>query len=108
VAALQAARAEAAAGTAPSDDPRTPADVRDRLEAIGVRVAALVTQKATVLGLPAELLLSRRQRERAIEAWLRAGGSLSAAVGGFRGALLGAELDAVASAGDAPPAPVPS
>ena len=108
VAALQAARAEAAAGTAPSDDPRTPADVRDRLEAIGVRVAALVTQKATVLGLPAELLLSRRQRERAIEAWLRAGGSLSAAVGGFRGALLGAELDAVASAGDVPPAPVPS
>jgi ribonuclease D len=93
-AALEAARAEVAAGTAPPEDPRAPAEVRDRVEAIGVRVAALVTQKATELGLPGEQLLSRRQRERAIEAWLRDGGSLAAALGGFRGALLGAELDA--------------
>ncbi|MEO5821408.1 MAG: HRDC domain-containing protein [Vicinamibacteraceae bacterium] len=94
-AALQAARAEVEAGTAPVEDPRTPPEIRDRLEAIGVRVAALVTQKATELGLTAELLLSRRQRERAIETWLRTGGSLAAALGGFRGALLGAELDAL-------------
>ena len=93
-AALEAARAEVAAGTAPPEDPRAPAEVRDRVEAIGVRVAALVTQKATELGLPGEQLLSRRQRERAIEAWLRDGGSLAASLGGFRGALLGAELDA--------------
>jgi ribonuclease D len=93
-AALEAARADVAAGTAPPEEPRTPAEVRDRLDAIGVRVAALVTQKATELGLPAEQVLSRRQRERAIEAWLRDGGSLAAAVGGFRGTLLGAELDA--------------
>ena len=106
--ALQAARADAEAGTAPPEDPRTPADVRDRQEAIGVRVAALVTQKATELGLPGELLLSRRQRERAIETWQRAGGSLAAALGGFRGALFGAELDALTIDGDETPATVPS
>ena len=89
--ALQAARAEVEAGTAPPEDPRTPADVRERQDALGVRVAALVTQKATELGLPGEQLLSRRQRERAIEAWLRTGGSLAAVVGGFRGAVLGAD-----------------
>ena len=98
--ALQAARAEVEAGTAPPEDPRTPADVRDRQDALGVRVAALVTQKATELGLPGEQLLSRRQRERAIEAWLRTGGSLAAALGGFRGAVLGAELDALTIDGD--------
>jgi ribonuclease D len=93
-AALEAARAEAAAGTAPPEDARPTAEVRERVEAIGVRVAAVVAQKATELGLPGEQLLSRRQRERAIEAWLRDGGSLAAALGGFRGALLGADLDA--------------
>jgi ribonuclease D len=103
-AALETARADAAAGTAPPEDPRTPADVRDRQEAIGMRVAALVTRKATELGLASELLLSRRQRERAVETWLRAGGSLADALGGFRGALLGAELDALSIDGDAPAA----
>ena len=97
--ALQAARAEVEAGTAPPEDARTPADVRDRQDALGVRVAALVTQKATELGLPGEQLLSRRQRERAIEAWLRTGGSLAAALGGFRGAVLGADLDALIADG---------
>jgi ribonuclease D len=105
--ALQAARTDAEAGTAPPEDPRTPPDVRDRLEAIGARVAALVAQKATELGLPGELLLSRRQRERAVETWLRTGGSLAAVLGGFRGALLGAELDALTIDGDAAPAAVP-
>jgi ribonuclease D len=104
--ALQAARADAEAGTAPPEDPRTPADVRDRLDAIGVRVAALVTQKATELGLPGELLLSRRQRERAIETWQRDGGSLATVLGGFRGALFGAELDALTIDGDATPTTV--
>jgi ribonuclease D len=98
-AALEAARADVAAGTAPLEDPRAAADVRDRLEAIGVRVAAVVTRKATELGLPAEQLLSRRQRDRAIDTWLRDGGSLAAALGGFRGALLGAELDAATNDG---------
>ena len=107
-AALQAARAEVEAGTAPPEDPRTPADVRDRQQALEVRIAALVTQHATELGLPAELLLSRRQRERAVETWLRTGGSLAAALGGFRGAVLGAELDALTIDGDAPAAAVPS
>ncbi len=106
--ALDAARADAAAGTAPPEDARTPPDVRDRQEAIGVRVAALVTQKATDLGLVGELLLSRRQRERAIETWLRTGGSLAAALGGFRGALFGAELDACTVDGASAPASVPS
>jgi ribonuclease D len=101
-AALLAARAEAAAGTAPPDDPPTPPDVRDRQQALEVRIAALVTRKATELGLPGEQLLSRRQRERAVETWLRTGGSLAAALGGFRGALLGAELDALALDGAAP------
>jgi len=107
-AALQAARAEVEAGTAPPEDPWTPPDVRERQETLGVRVAALVTRKATELGLPGEQLLSRRQRERAVETWLRDGGSLAAAVGGFRGGLLGDELDALTIEGDAPAAPAPS
>jgi ribonuclease D len=107
-AALQEARAAIEAGTVPPEDPPTPADVRDRLDAIGVRVAALVTQKAAELGLPGELVLSRRQRERAVEKWLSVGGSLAAAVRGFRGALLGAELDALTVDGDATSATVTS
>ncbi len=99
VAALQAARAEVEAGTAPPEDPRPPADVRERQDALSVRVATLVTRKATELGLPGEQLLSRRQRDRAIETWLRDGGSLAATVGGFRGALFGPELDALAAEG---------
>jgi ribonuclease D len=95
VSALQTARAEAAAGTAPAEDPSTPADVRERQDALGARVAAVVTQKATELGLPGDLLLSRRQRERAIEIRLRTGESFTVALGGFRGALLGADLDAL-------------
>jgi hypothetical protein len=39
--------------------------------------------------------LSRRQRDRALDAW-GGRGSLAASIGGFRGALLGAELDALA------------
>ena len=56
-------------------------------------------RRATELGLPADLLLSRRQRERAIETWMRTGGSLAAALGDFRGAFLGAELHALTIGG---------
>lgn len=96
-AALQAARAEVAAGTAPPEDPPTPADVRERRDALSERIAAVVTRRATEMAIPAELLLSRRQRERAIDAWMAAGGSFNATLGGFRGALFGAELDALAA-----------
>ena len=68
-----------------------PADVKRRA-ALEAAVAALVTRRAGELSLPPELLLSRRQRERALEAW-GGRGSLSAAIGGFRGTLLGNELD---------------
>jgi ribonuclease D len=96
--ALQAARAEVAAGTAPDDDPPMPAGERERRDALEKAIAALVVRRANELELPAEVLLSRRQRERALDAW-DGRGSLAAAVGGFRGALLGAELDALAGAG---------
>ena len=82
------ARAAAAGGTAPPGiRGRRPTSAIEQ-QALEVRIAALVTQRADELGLASELLLSRRQRERAVETWLRTGGSLAAALGGFRGALL--------------------
>lgn len=93
IAALAEARAAVEAGTAPPEDPPFDRAERDRRDAIEKAMAAVVTAKAAALALPPELLLSRRQRERAIEAW-GGRGSLGDAVGGFRGALLGAELDA--------------
>jgi hypothetical protein len=66
----------------------------ERRAALDEAVAAFVARRAGELSLPPELLLSRRQRERVIEAW-NGQGSLAAAVGGFRGALLGEELDAL-------------
>lgn len=95
--ALQEARAAAEAGTAPEEVLRLSAAERDRREPLEKAIAALVARRATELELPAEALLSRRQRERALDAW-DGRGSLAAAVGGFRGALLGAELDALAGA----------
>jgi len=71
--------------------PLSSGDFKRRV-ALGEAVAALVARRAGDLSLPPELLLSRRQRERAIEAW-DGQGSLAASIGGFRGALLGAELD---------------
>ena len=108
-AALQAARAEVEAGTAPPEDPRTPADVRDRQQALGSG-SPRWSRRTRDRARPGrrEQLLSRRQRERAVETWLRTGGSLAAALGGFRGAVLGAELDALTIEGDAPAAAVPS
>lgn len=95
--ALEAARAAADAGTAPEEDPRLPAAERERRDLLDTAIAALVVRRANELELPAEALLSRRQRERALDAW-DGRASLAAAVGGFRGALLGAELDALAGA----------
>jgi ribonuclease D len=99
IAALADAKAAVAAGTAPAEDPPLAAEIRDARQALDARIAAIVTQRATALGLPAELLLSRRPRERAHDVWARTGGPLTGAIGGFRGALLGAELDALAGGG---------
>jgi ribonuclease D len=94
-AALEEARRAVADGTAPPEDPRPSAAAREARQALEARISALVAQRANELQLPAELLLSRRLRDRALDAWERSGGSLAAALGGFRGALLGAELDAL-------------
>jgi ribonuclease D len=63
-----------------------------RRAALDEAVAALVARRAVELSLPPELLLSRRQRERAIAAW-DGRGSIADAIGGFRGALLADEID---------------
>jgi ribonuclease D len=93
--ALAAARLEVEAGAAPVEPPApSAADLARRL-AIEDAIAALVARRAGELSLAPEVLLSRRQRDRALDAW-GGRGSLAAALGGFRGALLGAELDALA------------
>jgi ribonuclease D len=95
--ALAAARLEVETGAA-SLEPSVPsaADL-DRRLAIEDAFGALVARRAGELSLAPEVLLSRRQRDRALDAW-GGRGSLAAALGGFRGALLGAELDALAPA----------
>ena len=82
-----------ARGPLPARAPLSAAEV-DRREKLDAAVAAFVAQRARDLSLPPELLLSRRQRERVLEAW-DGQGSLSASIGGFRGALFGADLDAL-------------
>lgn len=94
--ALAAARAAADAGTAPEEPARLPAAERDRRKALEEAISALVTRRATELGISAELLLSRRLRDRALDSW-NGRGSLAESVGGFRGLLLGTELDALAA-----------
>lgn len=97
VEALDAARAAVEAGTAPAEPARLPAEERERRGALEDAISALVGRRAGELGLSPELLLSRRQRDRALTAWRDSGGgSLAESVGGFRGRLLGAELDALA------------
>lgn len=93
LAALAAARAavEAGAGADPPR-PRSPLD-RERRELLERAVADLVARRATELGLPPELLLSRRQRGRLYAAW-DGDAPLSTPLTGFRRDLLGAELDA--------------
>lgn len=93
--ALAAARLEVENGATPTEPPAPSATDLARRRAIEEALDALVTRRARELSLAPELLLSRRQRDRALEAW-GGRGSLAAALGGFRGALLGAELDALA------------
>lgn len=94
--ALAAVRLEVDTG-AISVDPPAPLTLDiDRRRAIEDAMVALVTRRASELSVAPETLLSRRQRDRALDAWAGRG-SLAAALGGFRGALLGAELDALTS-----------
>ena len=94
VAALDEARAAADSGAAPAEPARPPAAERERRKQLEDAIAALVARRAGEIGIPPELLLSRRQRDRALAAW-KERGSLVAAVGGFRGRVLGAELEAI-------------
>ena len=96
VEALAAARAAADAGTAPLEPARLPAAERERRKALEEAISALVTRRATELGISAELHFSRRLRDRALDSW-NGRGSLAESVGGFRGLLLGTELDALAA-----------
>lgn len=95
--ALAAARAAADAGTAPEEPARLPAAERDRRKALEDSISELVARRAAELGISSELLLSRRLRDRALDSW-NGRGSLSERIGGFRGRLLGDELDALAAA----------
>ncbi|MEO7795189.1 MAG: HRDC domain-containing protein [Thermoanaerobaculia bacterium] len=98
--ALAAARAVAsiAAGDVAEPAPLSPRE-RARRRALEEAISELVAQRAGELGIPAELLLSRRQRDRALSAWREnGGGSLAEILGGFRGRLLGDDLEALAAA----------
>lgn len=98
VEALAAARAAAEAGTAPAEPDRLSAEERERRRALDGAISELVGRRAGEIGIPAELLLSRRQRERALDFWRDNGeSSWAAAIGGFRGQLLGADLEALAA-----------
>ncbi len=93
--ALAAARLAVDTGASSVEPPVPSAADRDRRRAIENACGALVARRAAELSLAPELVLSRRQRDRALDAW-GGRGSLAAAIGGFRGALLGDELDALA------------
>ena len=98
VEAIAEANIAAHAGTAPAEPARLPAAERERRRAFEDAISALVARRSGEVGLSPELLLSRRQRDRAIDSWRAGGGgSLAERVGGFRGRLLGAELDALAA-----------
>ena len=94
--ALAGAGAAADAGTAPPEPTPPSREARERRKALDDAIAELVSRRAGEIGIPPELLLSRRQRDRALSVW-RGAGSLAASIGGFRGRLLGSELDALAS-----------
>jgi ribonuclease D len=96
--ALARAHAEVAAGTAPPEPEarRLSSRERERRERLDDAVAALVARRAGELGLPPELLLSRRQRERALAA-LEDRSALAGSIGGFRADILGEELERLAT-----------
>jgi ribonuclease D len=95
--ALAAARLTVEARGPLAESPVESTDALARREALEQAIAALVARRAQELSLPPELLLSRRQRDRALDAW-GGRGSLAAAMGGFRGALFGDEINEVAAA----------
>jgi ribonuclease D len=96
--ALARAHAEVAEGIAPPEpEPRRlSSSERERRAKIEDAVTELVARRAGELGLPPELLLSRRQRERALSA-LEDRESLAGAIGGFRSRLFGEELERLAT-----------
>ncbi len=101
VEALDDARAAADAGTAVAEPARPAAEERERRRVLEEAISELVLRRAGEVGIPPELLLSRRQRDRALDSWSGNGGggsSLAAEIGGFRARLLGEELDALAGA----------
>ena len=103
VEALAEARAAADAGTAPAEPARLSSEERERRKALEEAISALVARRAEELGISSELLLSRRLRDRALDAWQANGeGSLAESIGGFRGRLLDGELDALAAGGSGP------
>ena len=97
--ALAAARAAAALAPA-APEPRPPGRelvaARERLDE---RIAAAAAEIGRALELPAELLLSRRQRERLIAEWDGAA-PLSGSLTGFRRDLLGEALDCLVPSDD--------
>jgi len=93
---LAVAHAAVDAGTAPEEPARRSAEEHDRRRALEGSISELVARRAGELGIPPELLLSSRQRDRALAAW-SGRGSLADRIGGFRGRLLGADLDALAA-----------
>jgi hypothetical protein len=68
---------------------------RNRRRDLEEAISGLVARRAGELQILPELLLSRRQRDRALTAW-SGRGSLAEAIGGFRGRVLGDEIDALA------------
>lgn len=93
---LAAAHAAVDAGTALEEPVRPSAAELDRRWRLEASISELVARRAGELGLPPELLLSSRQRDRALAAE-RGRGSFAERIGGFRGRLLGADLDALAA-----------
>jgi len=93
-----AALEEARRGPVPAeadDPPRRPSRAeRDARERQGQEIANAVARVAETLDLPAELLLSRRHRERLLAGW-NGEAPLSARLDGFRRELLGPPIDAL-------------
>jgi ribonuclease D len=90
VAAWRRALAEARACPAPAGEPPEPRPSAAEI-ARGRELAELVSRRAAALGLPAELLLPRRDRER-LARLLAARAPLAGALPGWRGEALAADL----------------
>ncbi|MEO8196710.1 MAG: ribonuclease D [Thermoanaerobaculia bacterium] len=97
--ALAQAHRDIEAGAAPPEPEaqRLTTAARERRRTLEEAISAFVARRAGELGLPPELLLSRRQRDRVLSAW-NGKGLLSAALDGYRADLLGPDLDRLAAA----------